>query len=126
VVTYYGGTAGPVSPSNFHLHALQPIKRLGHMAQKLDRVLLRGALTGRKRPPNAVVPKPWITDEVRSFLSPSTMQSRGLYAQNGLARLLSGGDDHWRKSEKLILRIATLEQLCRELDFTPDVGTFQI
>jgi hypothetical protein len=126
VETYYGGTAGPVTPSNLHLHAKQSIKRMGHMAQKLDRVLLHGALTGRKVPPNAVIPKPWITDEVRTLLSPGTMHSRGLYAHHGLARLLSGDDDRWRQNEKLILRVATMEQLCRELDFTPDIASFQI
>jgi hypothetical protein len=126
VETHYGGTAGPVNISNLHLHAKQPIKRMGHMAQKLDRVLLRGALTGGKAPPNAVVPKPWITDEVRSFLSSEAMQSRGLYAPHGLSRLLSGGEAEWREKEKLLLRVATLEQLCRELDFAPDARTFQL
>jgi hypothetical protein len=126
VETYYGGTAGPVNLSNFHLHARQPVKRLGHLAQKLDRVLLRGTITGRKPPANAVVPKPWITDETRAFLSPDSMLSRNLYAPAGLAHLLSGGETDWRRKEKLLLRVATLEQLCRELDFKPEVGTFQL
>jgi hypothetical protein len=122
VVTRYGGTAGPVRLSNIHLHASQPFKRLGHLAQKLDHVWLGGVLTARKAPPNAVVPVPWITEELRSMLSPDTMQSRAIYARDGLRRLLSGDDEAWRAKERLILRVATLEQLCRELDFTPEAG----
>jgi hypothetical protein len=122
VVTRYGGTAGSVKMSNLHLHASQPLKRLGHMAQKLDRVLLQGALTGRRRPPNAVLPQPWITEDTRSLLHADSMRSRGLYNRDGLLRLLSGNDEDWRRKEKYILRVATLEQLCRELDFEPDSG----
>jgi hypothetical protein len=34
----------------------------------------------------------------------------------------AGNDEDWRRKEKYILRVATLEQLCRELDFEPDSG----
>jgi len=60
-----------------------------------------------------------VTREFRDFLTPEKMRSRALYAMPGLKRVLSGLDDAWAARSGLILRIATVEQLCRELRFEP-------
>lgn len=118
VVTRYGGTAGPVRPSNLIRHLYQPLKRFGHLAAKLDRVFLRGVVTGRLRPRVPWPPVPYAADEFRSFLNPDSMYTRELFCDAGFAWLRS-----WTgASEKLLLRVATLEQVCRELDFKPDAG----
>ena len=124
VVTQYGGTAGPVTLSNFHQHASQPFRRTGHLFRKLDRVLL-GKTTGRHGKHGPPLRRPWLTGEFRDFLALPAMRSRTLYAAEGLARLLSGTDDDWHSREKWILRVATIEQLCHELDYTPESGFFQ-
>jgi hypothetical protein len=120
VVTRYGGTAGPVGPSNLHLHLYQPIKRLGHLAGKLEMVMLRGALTKRIRRSAPVINVPYLTNEFRSFLSPGMMASRAMYSPDGLCRVLDGRAGE--SPARLIIRIASIEQLCRELDFSPAAG----
>jgi len=74
---------------------------------------------GKQGPP---LRRPWLTDEFREFLTLPAMRSRTLYAAGGLARLLSGTDDDWYSREKWILRVATIEQLCHELDYSPEPG----
>jgi len=60
-----------------------------------------------------------LTPEFRDFLTPEKMRSRGLYAMPGLRRVLAGSDDEWAARGGLIQRIATVEQVCRELRFEP-------
>jgi hypothetical protein len=47
-------------------------------------------------------------------------RSRRMYNKETLAAMLNGTDDAWYANEILMLKIATLELLCRELDFEPD------
>ena len=62
----------------------------------------------------------WVSaPEFRDFLTPEKMRSRGLYAMPGLRRVLAGSDDEWAARGGLIQRIATVEQVCRELRFEP-------
>lgn len=118
VVTRYGGTAGPVRISNLHRHVWQPLKRFGHLAAKVDRVVLGGRVIGRflRTCPQPRVP--YLTDEFHSFLEPESMYTRFLYTDEGL-RCVGVEIEAY---EKFLLRIATLEHLCRELDFKPDAG----
>lgn len=122
ITTRYGGTAGPLRLSNLHLQARQLLRQSGHLASKLDRVLLKGRLSRpvfrghRPEPPR----KPFLTDEFRAFLDPRTMLSRRIYVAEGLQRVLGGSAEDWHSRSSLILRIANVEQLCRELDFQPD------
>jgi hypothetical protein len=48
------------------------------------------------------------------------MYSRALYAPDGLQRVLSGDDAEWSSKVFLIVRLAQMEQLCRELDVRPE------
>jgi hypothetical protein len=122
VPTHYGGTGAPARLSNLHREAWQLMKQSYHLLSKLDRVLLKGVVT--KLLPSAsghsATRKPYLTEEFRSFLDPDGMRSRGLYDPAGLARVLRGSPDDLYSRESLILRIATIEQLCREVDFEPE------
>jgi hypothetical protein len=122
VITAYGGTAEPTSLDNLHLVALQSIYRGLHLAKKLDSVLLKGVLTGRRLPNTPVIRErmPFLTREFREFLAPETMLSRALYSPEGLRGILSGSDEDWQTRSSLIIRLATVEQLCRELGFEPE------
>jgi hypothetical protein len=62
---------------------------------------------------------PLFTDEFRRFLAPESMYSRALYAPDGLRRVLSGDDAEWSSRLFLLVRLAQVEQLCRELDVRP-------
>lgn len=76
-----------------------------------------------EKPPVSLVTTatlPYLTPEFRRFLDPGTMRSRALYTVDGLARVLSGDDDQWRAKTPLIVRLAQVEQLCRELDLKPE------
>jgi len=121
VETRYGGTAGPTRVSNVHRQAWQLFKQGYHLFLKLDRVRL-GGLFGRVLPAVATDPmvrKPYLTPEFREFLRPDSMMSRGLYRADGLKTLLQGDDGAWYDRERMILRVATIEQICRELDWEP-------
>jgi hypothetical protein len=124
VATRYGGTAGPPRWSNAHTQVRQLFRQSVHFAAKLDRVLLKGRVTGwTSRPGEAAAPpKPFLTREFRAFLDPRTMLSRDIYSPAGLDRVLAGPDREWHARSALILRIATIEQLCRELGCQPDPG----
>jgi hypothetical protein len=94
VVTAYGGTAEPTSFSNVHLTALQSAKRGVHLANKLNRVRLKGAK--KYRSSGTFVTKqhmPFLTDELQEFLAPKTMLSRALYDAESLHQMLGGSDE---------------------------------
>ncbi len=121
IETRYGGTAGPTRMADLHRQAWQLFKQGYHLFLKLDRVRL-GGLFGNVLPAVAaepVVRKPYLTAEFRAFLEPEAMKSRALYRADGLKALLQGDDDAWYGHERMILRVATIEQICRELDWEP-------
>ena len=45
---------------------------------------------------------------------------RRLYREEALAGLLKSSDDAWYANESVLLKIATLELICREVGFDPD------
>jgi hypothetical protein len=53
-------------------------------------------------------------------MDPGSMYSRGIYDRGALERVLSGTDDEIHNKATLVLKIATLEGLCRELDVRPE------
>jgi hypothetical protein len=122
VVTAYGGTAEPISLKNLHLTALQSVKRGVHLAEKLDRILLKGTLTRQlsSGKPKTQPKIPFLTPEFREVLVPETMLSRALYSAEALRGLLNGSDEDWRTRSSLIVKLATVEELCRELSFEPE------
>jgi hypothetical protein len=63
---------------------------------------------------------PFVTPELRRFLDPETMYSRALYAADGLRGVLSGDDEQWQAKTPILVKIAQVEQLCRELDLKPE------
>jgi hypothetical protein len=48
------------------------------------------------------------------------MLSRALYSAEALRGLLNGSDEDWRTRSSLIVKLATVEELCRELSFEPE------
>jgi hypothetical protein len=119
--TRYGGTAGRFRLGTVHRQLWQLCKMGYHLMMKLDRVRLGGLLSKLLPPPvsDPVSYKPYRTEEFDRFLEPSSMHSAALYRREELESLLVR-DSSWRARERMILRIATVEQLCRELDFRPD------
>ena len=95
-------------------------RNLGRFARSADRRLLGRRFTKLPPPdPTSFNEVPFLTQEFRRFLDPGSMYSRSLYAGDGL-RLAVGGDDAaWQEKVRLMLRLGTVEQLCRELDFKP-------
>ena len=123
IVTAYGGTAEPTSSKNVHLAALQSARRGVHLVKKLDRIWLKGA--NEHRSSNTSVTKqqmPFLTHELRELLAPKTMLSRALYDAESLQVVLGGGDEDRRAHSPLIQKLATVEGLCRELGFEPEVN----
>lgn len=125
VATSYGGTAEPTSFKNLHLATWRSVKRSSYLARKLDRTLLKGAFTNRQSSSvrTELGQVPFLTREFREFLEPEKMYSRALYAPEALRGVLSGTDEDLQARSQLILRLATVEGLCRELNFEPD-GNF--
>jgi hypothetical protein len=121
-VTVYGATAEPTSFKNLHLVAWQSAKRAAHLFDKLDRILLRGTLTKRSPLRRAPLeePKLFLMRQAERLLSPKSMFSRALYTTEGLHRTLSGSDGDQQARYWVIMRLATVEALCRELGFEPE------
>jgi hypothetical protein len=122
VATVYGATAEPTSFKNLHLAAWQSAKRAAYLFDKLDRILLRGTLTKRSPSRRAALeePKLFLMRQAERLLAPKSMFSRALYTTEGLHRMLSGGDEDRQARYWLIMSLATVEALCRELDFEPE------
>jgi hypothetical protein len=121
VPTLYGGTGGPMRWSNCHRFFWQGCRQAGHLAAKVDRTAMKGALFSRWTGRIPTLPaRPYLTEEFRQFLDPATMLTRNLYSREGLRDFLQGPDERWLAREKHVLRMATLEQICRELDFRPE------
>ena len=119
--TNYGATAEPMSLKNSHLELWQGIKQVADMVNKLERKLLKGAIS--KKIASVAPPKlqssAWLTCELREFLSQETMFSREMYRNDGLRSLLAGSDTDWRNDSMTLIKLLNIEILCRELEFTP-------
>ena len=117
----YGGPAEPTSFKNLHFAVWRGMQSGGHLATKFERILLKGAFGRRLSTTTSGIQKhiPFVTGEFREVLAPETMLSRALYTREGLRRVLSGTDEDWQARESSITKLATIEQLCRELDFEP-------
>ncbi len=122
VATVYGATAEPTSIKNVHLAAWQSAKRAAYLFDKLDRILFRGTLT--KRSPSRRAPlekhKSFLMHQAERLLAPESMLSRALYTTEGLHRTLGGSDVDQQTRYGVIMRLATVEALCRELSFEPE------
>ena len=94
---------------------------LGRFVRSADRRLLGGRFTKPPPPdPTSFNEVPFLTQEFRQFVDPERMYSRSLYAPDGLQMALGGDDAAWQEKVRLVLRLGTVEQLCRELDFRPE------
>jgi hypothetical protein len=122
VGTVYGATAEPTSFKNLHLAAWQSAKRAAYLFDKLDRIVLRGTLTKRLPSRRAALEeqKLFLMHQAERLLAPKSMLSRALYTTEGLQRMLSGSDKDRQARYWVIMRLATVEALCRELGFEPE------
>ncbi len=111
----YRGTAEPGIKNT----VVEMRRYLYRFVRGVDRKLLGGVYFSKK-PLKAIAEQsdvPFFTEEFRRFLLPETMRSRALYDTEGLRTVLGGDDSVWKKSAPLISRLATIEQVFRELDF---------
>jgi hypothetical protein len=124
ISTHYGGTCAPVRISTAHKHLWQLLKQAGHFLSKIDRVHFNGFISNMLSPDRSrpTIHRPFLTEEFRAFLRPEEMLSRNLYSPAGLTRVVQGDDAEWHSRERILLRMATVEQLCRELNFEPEAG----
>lgn len=118
VVTQYGNNSAPVTASTLHREAYQLVKRLVHLASKIEKVKLKGAFSSKFPKKNGRSPRriPYLTPEFRKILDPKEMFCRELFVAENLKSLLCASDDKIYANESMILKIATVEMLCRELD----------
>jgi hypothetical protein len=113
------GTAEPIGIKNLHSAVCHS---LGIVSRSVERRLLKGYIT-KHLPLKTPVTRgnvPFLTREFKQFLDPETMFSRAIYATDGLRMALSGSDVDWYARASLIVRLATIEELCRELGFKPE------
>jgi hypothetical protein len=122
IATVYGATAEPTSFKNVHLAAWQSAKRAAYLLDKLDRILFRGMLTKRLPSRRAALEKHklFLMHQAERQLDPKSMLSRALYTTEGLHRMLGGSDEDRQARYWVIMRLATVEALCRELGFEPE------
>ena len=122
IATVYGATAEPTSFKNVHLAAWQSAKRATHLFDKLDRTLLRGTFTKRLPSRRAALEehKLFLMHQAEHLLAPKSMLSHALYTTEGLHRVLSGSDEDRQARYPVIMRLATVEALCREVGFEPE------
>ena len=116
-----GGTGSPFSVSNSHKEAVQLARRAWKLTKHLDRVLLGGTFLGKSKnsqsiPRNARVP--FFTPEFQSYIAFDNMMCSAIFNPDCVKNVLHSSGQFMNNT--LILRIATIEQLCRELDFRPD------
>ena len=64
--------------------------------------------------------KLFLMHQAERLLAPKSMLSRALYTTEGLHRMSSGSDEDRQARYWAIMRLATVEALCRELDFEPE------
>ncbi len=64
--------------------------------------------------------KLFLMHQAERLLAPKSMLSRALYTTEGLQRMLSGSDKDRQARYWVIMRLATVEALCRELGFEPE------
>jgi hypothetical protein len=118
--TQYGASAAPPSLATLPQEALQLFKRTHHLFAKVDRVLLGGRLLSRSVTPPAVPPvPPYVSEHFRDAMRPDAMFSAALYEGEGLGALLSPLWTQGPRKDMHIQRVATVEFLCRELNFRP-------
>ncbi len=64
--------------------------------------------------------KVFLMQQAERLLAPESMLSRALYTTEGLHRMLSGSDEDRQGRYWVIMRLATVEALCREVGFEPE------
>ncbi len=64
--------------------------------------------------------KLFLMHQAERLLAPESMLSRALYTPEGLHRTLGGSDEERQARYWVIMRLATVEALCRELSFEPE------
>ena len=64
--------------------------------------------------------KLFLMHQAERLLAPKSMLSRALYTTEGLRRTLGGSDEDRQGRYWVIMRLATVEALCRELSFEPE------
>ncbi|MCE5267804.1 MAG: hypothetical protein LLG00_07950 [Planctomycetaceae bacterium] len=122
IKTQYGGTAMPPTWKTLHREAFHCARQLTHLADKVDRMAFHGVLGAmfRKKDVRAPFRVPYLTPEFRAEMTFDNLRSRRLYQEDALKTLLKASDDQWYANDGLMLKIATLELICREIDFEPD------
>ncbi len=64
--------------------------------------------------------KLFLMHQAERLLDPKSMLSRALYTTEGLRRTLGGSDEERQALYSVIMRLSTVEALCREMGFEPE------
>jgi hypothetical protein len=123
VETQYGNTAAPPRLGSAHKELIQLWNHLGHLADKLNRVLLGGRLA-RFLPQemnNASSARmPIFTDEFTSVMDARGMHCKDLFHPDRLAEMMAPDTESLYARETWVQRISTFELVCQELGVRPD------
>jgi hypothetical protein len=121
VATSHGNTAAPLRLNNLHLEFVWLYRRIRKIFSRIERTFFKPLAKKKRNIKKKGITKenvPFLTPEFKTFLNPEKMKSRRIYNQRSLYSLLKDSED-WSKRASIILRIATIEQICSELDFEP-------
>ena len=124
--TEYGGVGAPASIGTIYSESKQVANRARKLFGKLDAMILGGRLTRSLSRPtedeySAQLPIPPL---FQNLLRPGHMRSAQLYDPETFRSMveISRSDVSWPRP--LVERVATIELLCRELEFEPDGDFF--
>ena len=122
--TAYGGAGAPPSLATLHLEARQIARRAHHLFDKVWKVAApKSFRLSSTANPYDKVHVPFVHDELRQFLHPDSLYCKGLYDQAKLTQMVDAMPDDLMYGP--LVRLATLEHLCRELGEHPDEQLFQ-
>lgn len=122
VETGYGGLVGSAGIKGLRAESKQVINRAQKLFGKLDKMLLGDGYRGIfvKPKPDQYGSRDRIPKTFESLLQPGEMRSERLYNSDVLASCFRGPNSSLALPKQLVARMATVELLCRELNFEPD------
>ncbi|MCX7835632.1 MAG: hypothetical protein N2450_06130 [bacterium] len=119
IKTIYGGYAAPLSFKTFPMAINKRLKDAKHFIRKVYRVKLKlySGITPSKHFDTFT---PCLTTEFTEMMRPSEMLTRNLYKPEFIKEVLEQDLALWKRKAELILRMATIELICREIEDKPD------
>lgn len=119
IKTIYGGYAAPLSLRTFPMAVNKRVKDIKHFIRKVYRVKMKmySGITPSKLFDAFT---PCLTPSFIQMMNPKEMYSRNLYNEGFLKEVLGKDPAQWKSKAELILRMATIELVSREIEDQPD------